>query len=205
MVRRSFILGFVLFLSSCATGGGGGGGISVRTLNLEQAGVLRCLGLEAHEIIALSRAAVKDIGKNFLDENPALIREGRPLRVVVDSAFWKNDARQTINLNMIADQLSIGLQRASEGKMAFLSRENLEAVEMERALKRDGKVDRGALGLVDKIAGADYRMIGRITDHSAGKQRGTTISLWLIDLETGARVWAWQFNVIKEGDDESFC
>ncbi len=204
MVRRSFILGFVLFLSSCATGGGGGG-ISVRTLNPEQAGVLRCLGLEAHEIIALSRAAVKDIGKNFLDKNPALIREGRPLRVVVDSAFWKNDAQQTINLNMIADQLSIGLQRVSEGKMAFLSRENLEAVEMERALKRDGKVDRGALGLVDKIAGADYRMIGRITDHSAGKQRGTTISLWLIDLETGARVWAWQFNVIKEGDDESFC
>ena len=202
MARRSFILGFVLFLSSCATGGGG---ISVRTLNLEQAGVLRCLGLEAHEIIALSRAAVKDIGKNFLDKNPALIREGRPLRVVVDSAFWKNDAQQTINLNMIADQLSIGLQRASEGKMAFLSRENLEAVEMERALKRDGKVDRGALGLVDKIAGADYRMIGRITDHSAGKQRGTSISLWLIDLETGARVWAWQFNVIKEGDDESFC
>ena len=202
MVRRSFILGFVLFLSSCVSSGGG---ISVRTLNPEQAGVLRCLGLEAHEIIALSRAAVKDIGENFLDKNPSLIREGRPLRVVVDSAFWKNDARQTINLNMIADQLSIGLQRASEGKMAFLSRENLEAVEMERALKRDGKVDRGALGLVDKIAGADYRMIGRVTDHSAGKQRGTTISLWLIDLETGARVWAWQFNVIKEGDDESFC
>ena len=202
MVRRSFILGFVLFLSSCVSSGGG---ISVRTLNPEQAGVLRCLGLEAHEIIALSRAAVKDIGENFLDKNPSLIREGRPLRVVVDSAFWKNDARQTINLNMIADQLSIGLQRAAEGKMAFLSRENLEAVEMERALKREGKVDRGALGLVDKIAGADYRMIGRVTDHSAGKQRGTTISLWLIDLETGARVWAWQFNVIKEGDDESFC
>lgn len=201
-----------LMLSGCATSGGG---IAVRTLDPEQAGVLRCLGLEAHEIIKLSQAAVQDLQENFLTKHPSLMREGKPLRVVVDSTYWRNDSQQTININMISDQISVKLQQAARGKLAFLTRENLSAVQEERQLKREGSVDKGALGLVDKIAGADYRMVGSITDHSTKgssststrgvSMRGTSIVLSLVDLETGAKVWSWQFNLLKEGEDENFC
>jgi hypothetical protein len=118
---------------------------------------------------------------------------------------------------MISDQISVKLQRAAKNKLAFVTRENLAAVQEERQRKRQGEVDKGALGLVDKIAGADYRLLASITDHStkgetnaragarASAQRGTSIAFSLVDLETGAKVWSWQFNLLKEGRNESFC
>lgn len=197
-----------LFLSACSSGGGG---IGLRTLQTNEAGVMRCLGLEGHEIATIAAHAIVDIEKNFLAKNPALQRQNRPVRVVIDGAHWLNKAEQAVNMNIIADQLSVGLQRSAGAgsKLAFLSREHLDAVQAERDLKRQGRVDKGALGLVDKIAGADYRMVGQLSDHKTtstqGATRATTLILSLLDLESGAKVWSWQFSIVKEAELDVFC
>lgn len=181
----------------------------VRNLNPEQAGIVRCLGIESHDIISIASKTVRDIQINFLQKNPSLLKEGRPIRIVIDASDWKNETDQTLNLNFIADQLAIALQRNANNKMAFLSREDLDSIKHERKLKREGLVDKGALGLVDKIAGADYRMGGRLgaqrVSSSRGERRSTYLALWLVDLETGARVWVQINNLLKEGSSDGVC
>lgn len=201
MIRIPLTITAFLLLAACASTRGG---MVVRTLSPEQAGMVRCLGIENYEIIKIARNVNQDIQINFLQKNPTLIRENKPIRIVIDSRYWTNESAQNLNLNIIADQLSVQLQRNANNKMAFLSRDDFEAIEHERALKRKGAVDKGALGLVDKIAGADYRMGARLTaqntsSSSGMKQIATSLALWLIDLETGSKVWSWIKNITKEG------
>ena len=199
----------MLALAACA-GRAGVEGIAVRALDPYQGGRLRCLGIESHDILNLSQQAIKDMEARFLKQYAASAKPDQPLRIIVDSERFANETGQAVNLNMIADQLAVDLQRAAGKRLAFLSREDIAAVEKERALKRQGSVDRGALGLVDKIAGADYRMAGRLTAKRAAAKNGaqqvaTTFTLWMIDLETGVRIWSWAANILKQGGDEDFC
>ena len=210
MIKRKNYLAILLIglsLSACASGGGAG--IAVRDLAADQPGPLRCLGLEGHDVLLISREVVRDIKDSFLKENPGIIKEGKPIRIIVDSKFFTNETRQAVSLNMITDQLAADLQRAAGKQIAFLSRENVAAVAQERALKRQGAVDRGALGLADKVAGADYRMTGRISAITAQReetqQQTTNIALRLLDLETGQRVWSWTKNLSKGGQDGIYC
>lgn len=210
--KQLFILSFALFfvgLAACATQRAAEG-IAVRDLNPDQAGQLRCLGIEGHDILNISRKAVKDIENTLMKQNVALAKRDQPIRIIVDSQQFSNETSQAVNLNMIADQLASDLQRAAGKRMAFLSREDIAAVEQERKLKRQGKVDQGALGLADKIAGADYRMAGRLTSHhivskKSAQKVATHLALWVIDLETGVRIWSWVANILKQGVDEDFC
>ncbi len=181
----------------------------MRDLAVDQPGPLRCLGLEGHDIARLSRGVIKDFQDSLLKKNPGLIKERRALRIIVDSELFTNETSQAINLNMITDQLAANLQKAAGKQIAFLSREDINSVIQERQLKREGAVDKGALGLVDKIAGADYRMAGRISAFEVKKgqvrQQTTQVALRLIDLETGQRIWSWSKNLSKSGADEIYC
>ncbi len=200
------ILFVAMSLSACARGGAG---IAAHELAVDQPGPLRCLGLEGHDILKLSREVAKDIKDSFVKQNQAIFQEGKKIRIIVDSKAFANETSQAINLNMITDQLATDLQRAAGKGLAFLSREDIDLVGQERALKRAGAVDQGALGLADKIAGADYRMAGRISalqaQTDATQQQTTNIALRLLDLETGQRVWSWTKNFAKGGYDDIYC
>ena len=95
--------------------------------------------------------------------NPVLSRPGVPPRVIVDSACFESRSSQRLNKNILIDRLAMRLQIAANGRILFFDREHADMVEKERALKRDGIADVATGGLTQAVAGADYRLTGRLT------------------------------------------
>ena len=184
-------------------------GIGVREIAPEEAGILSCLGFEPHNIHKIAQKAKISIENDFLAKNPSLISDERPLRILIDQSAFTNETPQKINLTFVKDHLAAYLQKAFGNKMAFLSREHIKMIEKERLLKRQGRVDQGALGLVDKIAGADYQLTFKITaQQEEGERRfyqSNHIHLALIDLETGITLWQHNSALNKMGQDGIFC
>lgn len=167
-------------------------------------GQVRGVGVESQDIAAISDTMVKD-----LLADPTIVGRPKAPRIIVDPEYFHNESTQRLNKNLLTDKLRITLQRASRGRLVFVSRESAAMVAQERQLKRDGETDVGTTGLAKAQLGADYRMIGRITtlDSRSGKtgtvERYTQVSFELVDLETGESVWSNQYEMKKAGTDDA--
>lgn len=179
-------------------------GAAARYEDPASAGEVRGVGVESQDIVTVSDLMVRDI----LAE-PEVVQRERAPRIIMDAEFFRNESTQRINKNLIVDRLRVALQRASRGKLVFVSRESAAMVAAERNLKRDGVTDVGTTGLTKAQAGADYRLVGRIStldsrSASTGSvERYTQMSFELVDLETGVSQWANQYEFKKSGRDDA--
>lgn len=168
------------------------------------AGAVSGIGMESQDIVGVSDAMVRD-----LLADAEVMRMPRAPRIVMDGEHFKNEGTQRINKNLIVDRLRINLQRASRGKLSFVSRESAALVSAERELKRDGITDSGTTGLTRAQAGVDFRLVGRIgtldarSSSTGAVERYTQLSFELIDLESGVSVWANQYEMKKGGLDDA--
>lgn len=172
--------------------------------DVSSTGVVAGVGLESQDIVGVSDAMARD-----LLADPAVMKMARAPRIIMDGEYFKNESTQRINKNLIVDRLRINLQRASRGKLTFVSRESAAMVANERELKRDGVTDRGTTGLTRAQAGGDYRLVGRIgsldarSTSTGAVERYTQLSFELIDLESGVSLWANQYELKKGGIDDA--
>lgn len=179
-------------------------GAAARYEDPTTAGEVRGVGVESQDIVTVSDLMVRDI----LAE-PEMVQKAKAPRIIMDAEYFKNESTQRLNKNLIVDRLRVALQRASRGKLVFVSRESAAMVAAERNLKRDGVTDVGTTGMTKAQAGADYRLVGRITtlDSRSGStgsvERYTQMSFELIDLETGVSEWANQYEFKKSGRDDA--
>ena len=160
-------------------------------------GAISGIGIESRDVDAISDQSVRD-----LIARPDIVTVGKPPRVVVDSERFRNDSSQRIDRNMITDALRASLNRASAGRIRFISRESMDIIMRERELKRSGVADTATRGTTDGIAGLDFQMIGKMTSldnrdaRSGLTQRRTQIIFELVDMETGEIPWTSQPYVI---------
>lgn len=167
-------------------------------------GAISGIGIESRDIDTMADQAVRE-----LMSRPDFIASAAPPRIVVDSAAFYNDSSQRIDRNMITDALRASLNRASAGRIRFISRESMVFIQQERELKRTGIADVGTRGMTGGVAGLDFRLVGRMTslDNRDGRsgltQRRTQIVFELVDMETGEIPWTGQPYVIlrASGDD----
>lgn len=164
-------------------------------------GLVRGTGIESQDIASMVDKMVR-----HMLANPTLAA-GPPPRVIMDAAYFENQSSQRLNKNVLIDQLATQLQIAANGRILFVNRENIDMVEKERALKRAGKTDTGTTGLTHAVAGADYRLNGRITSLDArtangAQERFMNIMFRMTDLENGLTVWANQYSFKKAGQDD---
>lgn len=167
-------------------------------------GIVSGVGVESQDIVSVSDAMVRD-----LLADPQVMKMPRAPRIIMDAEHFKNESTQRLNKNLVVDRLRINLQRASRGKLAFVSRESAGMVNAERELKRQGVTDSGTAGLTRAQAGADYRLVGRISSldsrsaSTGAVERYTQLSFELIDLESGVSLWANQYEMKKGGADDA--
>ena len=166
------------------------------------AGLVRGTGIESQDIVSMVDKMVR-----HMLANPTLASAATPPRVIVDSTYFENQSSQRIDKNILIDQLATQLQIAANGRILFVNREFADMVETERELKRAGKTDIGTVGLTQAVAGADYRLNGRITSLDArsaggGQERHMNIVFRMTDLESGITVWANQYSFKKAGQDD---
>ena len=161
------------------------------------------LGIEGHDIQSMADRMVRDMLGNATLAN----REISP-RVIVDSKYFTNESSQRINKNLITDRLRVNLNRASQGRMVFLARQNTAMIEEERALKREGVTDVGTTGLTRSQSGADFRLTGNIASteardpRSGTMQRYTQIVFEMVDLESGEIAWSNSYDIARAATDD---
>ena len=165
------------------------------------AGLVRGTGIESQDIHSMVDRMVR-----HMLANPTLANAVPAPRVIVDAAYFENQSSQRLNKNVLIDQLATQLQIAANGRILFVNRELADMVEKERQLKRAGKTDTGTTGLTRAVAGADYRLNGRITSLDArttggAQERLMNIVFRMTDLENGLTVWANQYSFKKAGRD----
>lgn len=157
----------------------------------DSTGAVRGVGTESQDIVSMSDAMMRD-----LLATPILMNNAVPARVIVDAAYFRNESSEIIDKAMITDRLRVLLSRSSAGRIRFVGREYADAVQMERELKDGGQVDVGTTGRTKAMAGADYRLVGRIgtrdaIDTGSGiKERYSVYTFELLDLEYGDLVWS---------------
>ncbi len=161
------------------------------------------VGIESQDVVAATDMMLRDMLSNV-----TLAGQSTPPRVIVDSAYFVNESTTRINVNSITDRLRINLNRAANGRMVFVGRQNVAMIEKERELKRSGVVDGGTIRKTKATAGADYRLAGRITSmDSLSKTSGmasryTQMTFEMIDLELGTIVWSGIYEFKKSAQDD---
>lgn len=161
------------------------------------------VGIDSSDIISATDMMLRD-----MLSNPSLAGQSKPPRVIVDSRYFTNEGTTRINVNNITDRLRVNLNRAANGRMVFVGRQNVAMVEEERELKRSGTVDGGTIRKTQATAGADYRLVGNITSMDAMNRdsgmssRFTQITFEMIDLELGTIVWSGIYDFKKSGGDD---
>lgn len=161
------------------------------------------VGIESQDVVAATDQMVRD-----MLTNPVLAGQQTPPRVIVDSQYFVNESTSRINTNTITDRLRVNLNRAANGRMVFVARQNIAMIEAERDLKREGKVDGGTIRKTKATAGADYRLTGRITSEDAtstrtgAHSRSSQITFEMVDLELGTIVWSGLYEFKKVAQDD---
>ncbi|WP_185268097.1 penicillin-binding protein activator LpoB [Halopseudomonas xiamenensis] len=204
-VRGLAICSALALLSACASTGvnNSAGRATVYEDVRTSSPIVQGVGIESQDIVAVTDRMMRDMLSNQLLAG----RTSAP-RVIIDSQYFTNESSSRINKNMITDRLRIELQRAAQGRMLFIGREYSGMVEAERALKRDGVTDAGTIRSTRGTAGADYRLVGRITSadavdsSTALTSRYQQISFEMIDLEYGTVVWSGLYEFKKTAQDD---
>lgn len=160
-------------------------------------------GIESRDIAAMTDEMTRD-----LLSTPEIAGRKAAPRIVVDSALFANRSSQTIDKDLIVDKLRIQLNRSARGRLVFVSRADIAAVDAERALKRDGATDSGTTGLTHATLGVDFRLRGSIgsldsrSNKSGMQQRYMQVTFEMLDVESGALVWGNQYEFQRAAADD---
>lgn len=166
-------------------------------------GRVQGLGVESQDIISMADKMARD-----LLAQPSLVSRQTPPRIIVDSERFRNEGTSRVNKNLITDRLRVDLNRAAQGRLLFVGRENIAAVEAERQLKRSGVTDQGTVRSTPGTAGVDFFLTGRIAtsdavDPKSGMmQRFTQITFELVDAEYGTIIWSNLYDYAKASQDD---
>jgi penicillin-binding protein activator len=161
------------------------------------------IGIESQDIRAMTDQMVRDLMATPLFGNAQVVP-----RVIIDDTRFVNESTQMLNVNMLLDRMRIELMRASAGKILFVSRQNVDLVQLEKELKEAGSVESRNGEHRQALAGADYRLIGRITSQVAASRSGIqtnyySISFEMLDLSTGYAVWGNLYDTKKVGANDT--
>lgn len=165
-------------------------------------GQVRGVGTESQDIVSMSDQMMRD-----LMTVPELMNAATAPRIIIDSQYFRNESSEIIDKALITDRIRVNLVRAARGRMRFVGREYADASQMERDLKDQGLVDVATTGRTRAMAGADYRLVGRIgtrdaVDPRTGmKERYSVYTFELLDLEYNELIWSNLYEFKKATQD----
>lgn len=165
-------------------------------------GAVRGVGTESQDIVSMSDQMMRD-----MLTIPELMNASTPPRIIIDAKHFRNESSEIIDKALITDRIRVSLSRAARGRVRFVGREYADASQLERDLKDAGAVDVGTTGRTRAMAGADYRLVGRIgtrdaVDPASGiKERYSVYTFELLDLEYNELIWSNLYEFKKATQD----
>lgn len=188
-------------VSGCASSGvKNPSGVPVTQMRPDEQGFVAGTGVESQDLVAVTDQMARSIlGIQQIANAPT------PPIVVLDPI--ENNTRFAINKDLFLTRLRSELVKKSGGKVMFLARERMAALEKERNLKREGAVTANSDPNVQEFKGADYTLTGTLGGLSTRTRAGTSdyilYEFQLIDNRTSAIVWADNAEIKKQGLEDA--
>jgi PBP1b-binding outer membrane lipoprotein LpoB len=175
-------------------------GVPVTHLNADEQGFVAGTGVESQDLVAVTDKMARSIlGIQQIANAP------KPPTVVLDPVV--NNTRFPINKEIFLTRIRTELNKKSLGKVVFLARDRMAALDKERNLKRTGDVTASANPQTQEFLGADYFLTGSLEGMSTRTAAGTSdyvlYDFQLIDARTSAIVWEDSAEIKKQGLEDA--
>lgn len=191
----------VALITGCASSGvKNPSGVPVTHMNADEQGFVAGTGVESQDLVAVTDKMARSILGI-----PQIASAATPPIVVLDPV--DNQTRFPINKDIFLTRIRTSLNSKSFGKVTFLARERIAALEKERNLKREGAVTANSDPNVQEFKGADYFLTGSLQGLSTRTKAGTSdyilYAFQLIDARTSAIIWEDNAEIKKQGLEDA--
>ena len=186
-----------VLVAGCASSGvRNPSGVSVTHLNADEQGFVAGTGVESQDLVSVADKMARSIVGI-----PQIANAATPPTIVLQPV--DNQTRFPINKDIFLTRIRAQLNSKARGKVMFLARNQMEALEKERNLKREGVVTASSDPIVQEFKGADYFLTGTLQGLSTRTAAGTSDYLLydfhLIDARTSGIVWEDSAEIKKQG------
>ncbi|NBV22969.1 MAG: penicillin-binding protein activator LpoB [Proteobacteria bacterium] len=187
-------------LAGCATGVQNPSGVSVTEMRPDERGFVAGTGVESQDLV---RVADK-MSRGILGIPQVTRAQGTP-RIVLDPVV--NETRFPINKDIFLTRIRAQLNSQAAGKVLFLARDKMSALERERDLKRSGQVTTGSDPNVVEFKGADFFLTGKLSSLTTRTTKGVSdyvlYTFQLIDARTSDIIWEGFEEIKKQGLEDA--
>jgi PBP1b-binding outer membrane lipoprotein LpoB len=190
-----------LFWAGCANKGvQNPSGVPVVEMKADERGFVAGTGIESQDLVAVTdKMARKILG------TPEIANAKTTPRIVILPVV--NDTRFALNKDLFTDRIRSQLNEQSNGKVRFLARDNMKALERENELKKAGTVTASADPNVVEFKGADYFLTGKLGGMSGRTSQGVSdyvlYTFQLIDARTSEIIWEGSSEIKKQGLEDA--
>lgn len=184
-----------LLLPGCGTPGK-----EVRQMGADERGFVAGTGIESQDLVAVTDKMARSIL-----QIPAIQQAAAPPVVLLEPVV--NDTRFPVNKELFLARIRAQLVSKAAGKVQFVARDHLAAVEQERALKQSGQVTSSSDARTTAYKGGDYFLTGKLHGLSTRTSKGTSdyilYTFQLIDGRTLAILWEDFAEIKKQGLEDA--
>src|SRR6266542_3015229 len=189
-----------MFAGCASSGVKNPSGIGVTEMRADEKGCVAGTGVKSQDLVAVT----DKMARSILD-TPQIKNAQSPPVVVLDPVA--NETRFPINKEMFLTRIRLQLNSKSAGRVQFMARERMAALEHERELKRSGQVTSSSDPNVVEVKGADFFLTGKLQSLTTRNSRGVSdyvlYSFQLIDARTSAIVWEDGAEIKKQGLEDA--
>lgn len=204
MTKLSFCVlnaAVLTLMAGCASSGvKNPSGVPVTRMTADEQGFVAGTGIESQDLVAVT----DKMARSILNIQPIAAATTPPI-VVLDPV--DNQTRFPINKDIFLTRIRTELNSKTRGKVMFLARDRMAALEKERNLKREGAVTSTTNPAVQEFKGADYFLTGTLQGLSTRTKAGTSdyilYAFQLIDARTSVIVWEDSAEVKKQGLEDA--
>jgi len=175
-------------------------GVPVTQMKADEQGFVTGTGVESQDLVAVTDKMARSILSI-----PQIANASQPPIIALDPVV--NNTRFPINKDIFNTRIRTELNKKSLGKVTFLARDRMAALDKERNLKRTGDVTATADPKLQEFLGADFFLTGELQGMSTRTKAGTSdyilYAFQLIDVRTSAIVWEDSAEIKKQGLEDA--
>jgi penicillin-binding protein activator len=188
-------------VAGCATRGvKNPSGVPVTVMQPEEQGFVAGTGVESQDLVAVT----DKMARSVLNTPEIQRAQGMPRIVLLPV---QNETRFPINKDMFLTRIRAMLNSKSQGKVRFLARDQMAALERERELKQTGQVTSSSDPNVVEFKGADFFLTGTLSSLTTRTRAGTSdyvlYTFRLIDARTSDIIWEDMAEIKKQGLEDA--
>lgn len=177
-------------------------GVPVTEMKADERGFVAGTGVESQDIVTVT----DKMARQLLGVPEIAQAQGIPRIVLLPV---ENNTRFSLNKDLFLTRIRAQLNEKSGGKMRFLARDRIAALEQERQLKQSGQVTSNSDPNVQEFKGADFFLTGKLEGHSTRTSQGLSdyilYTFQLIDPRTSDIVFEGSHEIKKQGlEDASY-